>query len=119
MDAFRSYVARSTSIIAAHAMLRALADRRALGKRNDLIGYMNAICGTHDEAKSIAQHGIDIILDARGGSLSTLSDKDATAYIKWLSDFVVTRAARGHEVRSDRGRTLLFKLRKTIPTNQS
>lgn len=116
MDAFKAYVTRSASIVAAHAMLRALADRRALGRHKDLVAYVNAVCGERDEAKRIAQRGMDIILEARGRNLSKLSDKDATTYIRWLGDFVVRRATDSRMAKKDRGRTLLSELRKTMIT---
>ncbi len=112
--AFKDYVARSNSVVAAHAISRALADRASLADASKLLDYLDLVCGGEKVARDIARDGLIIIIQAHGGSLEQLETVTVSAYVKWLSEFVIERAARGRAPNPDRGHTLLVELRKTV-----
>jgi hypothetical protein len=114
METFKTHVTRSNSVIAAHAMIRALANRKSLRKRADLLAYLAVVSGERADAIDIALRGMDIVAKAHRGNLATVGEEEASSYIKWLSSFALARAARGRVPNPDRGKTLLFELRKTV-----
>ena len=114
MNRFKAYVRRSNSIVAAHAIIRALARRQTLGKKSDLEAYLVTVCEENAESKSIALDGLDIIAATHENDLSKLTDAQASEYINWLSDFVIERSAHGRAANPDLGKTLLLELRKSF-----
>lgn len=108
---FEKYVTVSSSVLAGHAIIRALADRVALSDPADLESYLRAAVGERSEALQIALEGIRLIEDESKVALSQLPDGVANAYMTWLGAFSLRR--RPNAARTDSGKTLLRELRET------